>query len=123
MGSPSTSDGSKECITLETNEDCLSPSAAFELLADQNRRYLLHYFRIETTRTADTEEVCEFIVNGLPDSDADKDSLQIELRHQHLPKLIEFDIIEYDNRHETIRYHRDPVVEQCLELVSSHDLG
>ncbi|WP_449289205.1 DUF7344 domain-containing protein [Natrarchaeobius halalkaliphilus] len=123
MGSPSTSDGSKECITLETNEDCLSPSAAFELLADQHRRYFLHYFRVETTRTAETEEVCEFIVNGLPDSDTDKDSLQIELRHQHLPRLTQCNIIEYDNRHETVRYYSDPVVEQCLEFVSSHDLG
>ncbi|WP_425556770.1 DUF7344 domain-containing protein [Haladaptatus pallidirubidus] len=47
--------------------------------------------------------------------------LRIQLYHCHLPKLVKENLIEYDSRSQTIRYHGSDRVEVLLEISQNHE--
>ncbi|WP_458190910.1 DUF7344 domain-containing protein [Haladaptatus sp. NG-WS-4] len=47
--------------------------------------------------------------------------MSIELRHVHLPKLADHNLIEYDERSETIRYCDSDRVKTVVEFARSEE--
>lgn len=96
-------------------------TSVFEALSNDRRRYVLHY--LSRRGRADARDVVEFVRDVDPDAKRDDtDALAIELHHTHLPKLHDFDIVEYDPRGETVRFRDTPLVEACLDEVEDCDL-
>ncbi len=50
--------------------------------------------------------------NGHPQT---HETLAVQLRHTHLPKLTEYGVIELDHRNGDVRYHPDEQVETLLD--------
>ena len=57
-------------------------------------------------------------------SEEDEDGLQrlIEMRHTHLPKLVEYGFVEWDrDTHEVVKGPEFDEIEPLLELLDEHD--
>lgn len=78
-----------------------------DALADQRRRYVLYYLGDEEVAT--TSDIAEHIVSwdtgSTPSrvSDEEVRTVQTELQHNHLPRLADYGIIEYDTRTGDVR--------------------
>lgn len=83
----------------------------FRVLADRRRRYVLYYFEETDETVASLTELTDQLLtweNEWRDTDTVPDSqhrkkLRIELHHNHLPRLADTKLIEYDARSETVR--------------------
>ena len=96
----------------------------FEVLSERRRRYALYVLHRseDGAMTIDrlAERVAEMEREDRPAADAngsDERSERIaeELRRRHLATLIDAGIVEYDERSETVCYHRRPALEEWLE--------
>lgn len=93
-----------------------------KLLASRERREILDHF-ITTETEVETVEVlsCKLARlvadNGNGESPS-TESAKTELHHFHLPKLAEYDLVEYDARSGTVRYHSDEQMEAIVELLA-----
>lgn len=103
-----------------TVSQTLSTDTALQILANQQRRRLLHHlvdadgpvpmdklYATVFTNTSSSEEPTEF-----------RDRFKIQLHHVHLPKLQEADLIEYDRASSTVQYQSDDKIEEFLEVCS-----
>lgn len=93
-----------------------------KLLASQGRREILEYF-ITTETEVETVEVlsCKLARLEVDTDGAESPSTETaktRLHHVHLPKLAEFDVIDYDARSGTVRYHGDEQVEAIVEFLA-----
>lgn len=94
----------------------LSPTEAFEVVANERRRRLLSYFLSQSRSVAQTEELLEHLREQETGSSPNHEALAVAVEHQHLPLLVEKDLVEVDARSGFVRYWGDPLVESCLEL-------
>lgn len=97
-----------------------SLSTIFSLLCDSRRRYLLYYlFTLDGT-------VVEFeaAVNAVYKYEAaereagdhsSREDVRITLHHDHLPRLANAGVLEYDRRQGTIRFTEPSVLEEWAE--------
>jgi hypothetical protein len=74
-----------------------------ELLANATRRATLLYFVEHETDVAELAELVEHIHADV-EAVTTLDQARRKLAHQHLPKLADHGVIEYDERSETVRY-------------------
>jgi hypothetical protein len=95
----------------------LSLDTACELLANAERRTVLWYFIDQKTDTAELDELVEHIHEEV-DAVTSSDRARLSLTHMHIPKLAEHDVVEYDERSETMRYRDGRRVEALLEAVA-----
>lgn len=94
-----------------------SLNLVFDLLAARRRRYALYYLSEAPDGVATVDEIVEHVL-GLEDGSeepAGRVEVRTALRHIHLPKLADAGVIEHDVRSETVRYWRQPSVEEWLE--------
>ncbi|RQG95311.1 hypothetical protein EA472_21765 [Natrarchaeobius oligotrophus] len=98
----------------------VSPSTAFRIIASERRRHALRYFTRRSTDAATVDELAAFVDERV--DERDRRRIEIELVHEHLPALVTAGLIEYDERNRRVQYAGNALIEQCLELVSSHDL-
>jgi DNA-binding transcriptional ArsR family regulator len=96
-------------------------------LSNTQRRRILYY--LQETDSASQDEVADRLIawkyDSPPDDDSDEaiERLKIELHHNHLPRLEELRLIEYDRRTEELLVRDLPeLAEQCLEHCKSADL-
>ena len=89
-------------MTRQTLDECL------EVLSDWRRRQVILELRRE--RHATLEELAGAI-------DGDEGRLPAQLRHNHLPKLADHDIVEYDPRSGAVRYDPDARMEAITDAV------
>lgn len=94
----------------------------FGLFATFQRRLVLHYLANRCDGVADFEDVVEFVAARTGASGGNRDTISIDLQHNHLPKLEQYGVVEYDDRSRGIRYREDKLVERWLERVESVDL-
>lgn len=96
-------------------DDCLS------LLADGRRRQLLRYFRADPARVYTTDELLDGLEEWVPadEETIDRDSLAVQLHHNHLPALAEHGVIEYGDG--IVRYRSSEDVETMLDALPSED--
>lgn len=88
--------------STDTGRPALSPSAIFPLLADEQRRYTMHYLAGKVGAVA-IGEVAEGI--ALHEGDLSRDRFErivTGLYHVHLPRLSESGVVEYDLDAETV---------------------
>lgn len=94
----------------------------FEILADEQRREILVYLDHVDDGVAAFSDLIEHVADESEDaSSTDRDQLAVTLHHNHLPKLSDADIVEYDTRSERVRYRGGPVVTDWLELARSYE--
>lgn len=99
-----------------------SLDTVFGLLANRRRRYVLYYLADEDEETVvRVEEVAAQIAswerewNATASEDAAaRRTVRIDLHHNHLPRLDDAGLIEYDARTETIRNWATPTLEQWV---------
>lgn len=99
----------------------------FAALADSRRRYVLHYLQNE--ERGSMTDVARQVVAWEHEVPADEipdeviSEIKLLLYHNHLPKLREARLVEYDERSEQLLF-RDPpeLVETCLEHCAKRDL-
>ena len=78
--------------------------ALLDTLAHNIRRELIYYFEQCTdAETTTLEDLVDHIERRVPGQSADR--LEIELVHNHLPKLAERGWLDYDRRTGEIRYY------------------
>ncbi|WP_227378577.1 DUF7344 domain-containing protein [Haladaptatus halobius] len=67
------------------------------------------------TDTAKLEKLVEHVHEEV-DAVTAPEQARIALVHKHFPKFADYDVIEYDERSETVRYHETQHLEQYLAL-------
>lgn len=98
-----------------------SLDAVFDLLSDRRRRFMLYCLVdasdgfAELEALVDRVAVMEADVDDEPLTDALRKRVAIDLRHRHLPKVAEVDIVDYDDRSGMVRYWGQPTLEEYLE--------
>lgn len=100
---------------------CLPVSTVFEVLSDERRRHLLYFLIDEARGRASVSDIADHIHSV--DPGMARDTILVELRHRHLPKMDSADLVEYDGRAGSVRYLEDPLVEECLARVVARDFG
>lgn len=107
-------------------KDCrgLPPAVVFPLLADDRRRYTMHYLASKVGTVA-ISDVAEQIALWEDDPSRDRfERIVTGLYHTHLPKLRDAGVIEYDLDVETVE--RLPAADRLtpyLELAIQDDLS
>ncbi|WP_424009285.1 DUF7344 domain-containing protein [Haloferax denitrificans] len=96
-----------------------SLDACLHLVADRNRRRVIHHLRQEGGGTTTIDDIVDQFhssgsdcKDGLPQ---DRKNIFIQLYHVHLPKLAEYGIVEFEHRSGTVQYHPDEQVERVLD--------
>ena len=86
----------------------------FAALAEPRRRKILRYFVSRGVESASYEELLEALLasDGAP---TDRSTAEIQLRHADLPALEQCNLVEQDERSETVRYQGHPLVEHNVE--------
>ena len=93
----------------------------FDLLADRRRRYALYALvgiedgLTDCSTLADEVAMQEARNEGRMLSDSLCEGIAAELRDEHLPKIAEADVVDFDERSGTVRYWRQPTLEEYLE--------
>jgi hypothetical protein len=84
----------------------------FEVLSDEYRRYVLW------TLADPDRRIDDGLGTTLAAGDGEPDLLELELRHNHLPKLDEYGLVDWDPETETLaRGPRFEEVEPFLDVV------
>ena len=94
-----------------------SLSDVLDALADEKRRYALHFFQSQTKNVASVEDLAEYILARECEAD-DVNHVRVALHHQDLPNLDDAGLIDYDARSNTVRYRGDSTTEGLLEYLS-----
>lgn len=105
----------------------LSVDTLFELLKNRRRRYLLYALDQNADSVVTLDELTALVLdweqrtNGGLERPFDEleSQIRIELHHNHLPKIAEFDLVEYDPRSETVRNRGVPSIFSFVE--ESHE--
>jgi hypothetical protein len=90
-------------------------STVCELLANTTRRVAVQFLIDEETDTAELDTLVEHVLEEV-DAVTTPKQARIALVHQHLPRLADYDVIEYDKHGETVRYYESSHLEQYLTL-------
>ncbi|WP_227380685.1 DUF7344 domain-containing protein [Haladaptatus halobius] len=98
-----------------TSSPALPLDTAFELLTNAYRRHILYYFHDGETKIATLDDLCKHLQNTL-DEDSSEHQIHLRLHHQHLPKLVDHNVLEYDVRSETVRYRGESRLEALLVI-------
>jgi len=92
-----------------------------QLISDGHRRRIIHQLRDETTGKATVEDLVDQLHGGksalLTAERTDRDQLSIQLIHNHLPKLDEHGIIQYDQENKVVRYQPNKQIETVLDAL------
>lgn len=98
-----------------------SLDAYLKLISDRQRRRIIHQLRDETTGKVTVEKLVDQLHNSesapLTTEGMDRDQLSIQLIHNHLPRLDEHGIIQYDQENNVVRYQSDEQIETVLDAL------
>lgn len=96
------------------DSDCLDNR--LQLVADRDRRMLLHALRHEANGKAQIDDLVDQLLEDGPATEppSDRSQLTTQLYHAHLPKLADHGVVEYDHEEGTIEYQPDGQLEAVL---------
>lgn len=97
-------------LTPDTVDD------VFAVLSNEEYRHVIQYFRQTSQSVADIESLVEFSVQHAA-GDVERDNRALTLHHVVLPKLAEAGVLDYDTRHNTVRYRGWPIAEQLVSFI------
>lgn len=92
----------------------------FDLLGSRRRRYVLYYLNETDADVVTLDDVAERVVawerEWAGDDDADRDThleyVRTALHHNHLPRLADAGLVDYDPRSRTVRRWDEPSLEE-----------
>lgn len=92
----------------------------FDLFCNSRRRYLLDYLFTVDGDVVEFEDtvnaVYKYETAGMETGDhSSREDVRITLHHNHLPRLANAGILDYDRRHGTIRFTGHPMLEDWVE--------
>ncbi|WP_202935110.1 DUF7344 domain-containing protein [Halorussus amylolyticus] len=99
----------------------LSFDTMFDLLAADLRRYALYALVgaddgfAEVEALADDVAMWEARADDVTITESRRTEIADELRHKHLPRMADADLVDYDSRSDVVRYWRQPTLEEYLE--------
>lgn len=93
----------------------------FELLQNPVRRYVLYELHFSADAVVSVESLAES-VSRTADDDIDQERVEITLEHDHLPKLVELDLVEYDRASRKLWYRPRPALVEWLEHAAYKEL-
>lgn len=104
---------------IRSPDETPSLDLVFDVLSERRRRYALYHLREVPDGVAPVSDVVDYVYHSEGGSDGSRADLRLSIRtalqHVHLPKLENAGFIEYDERSETIRYWRQPSLDEWLE--------
>ncbi|MFD1563613.1 hypothetical protein ACFR99_08635 [Haloarchaeobius amylolyticus] len=89
----------------EGNQGSTPIDAWFDVLNDPRRRFLCRYMLRTEADIVTHEDLIDFIIecdSNLADEVSDRQSVAMELRHVHLPKLDSTEAVDYEPRKEQV---------------------
>lgn len=98
----------------------LALETVFKTLSDRRRRYALYALHRAEGNSMTIPQLArriEELDGGGSTTGRDRDRTDIvdDLRSRHVPALVAIDVVECDDRSETVRYHTVPSLEEWLE--------
>lgn len=97
----------------------LSLDGVFDLLSNRRRRYALYHLHDRSDGVSTIPDVasavCRFERMADDGAEPDESAIALSLAHVHLPKLEAVGVVEVDSRSETVRYWRQPSLDEWLE--------
>jgi DNA-binding transcriptional ArsR family regulator len=93
----------------------------FQVLADENRRRVLAYLADTDDGVAAFSELLEHVADDSAGESSDNDRLAVSLHHNHLPKLADANVVEYDPRSQVVRYRGSRVVSDWVRIARSYE--
>lgn len=93
--------------------------ANLQILSTDIRRQLLQVLRNEITGETTLDTVVDQILSGRTPGTDRRERLRLELHHNHLPRLDEQGLVEYDASRKRIRYRSDSSIEGMLASLPS----
>ena len=97
----------------------LSVETVHELLADRQRRLVLVHLHETDKSTFPLSDLVGVLQVG--EDEESKRRARIDLLHKHLPKLADYDIVEYDRQDEAVRYRGDTQLETLFEISTFYE--
>ncbi|WP_162147997.1 DUF7344 domain-containing protein [Halalkalicoccus jeotgali] len=103
-------------------------TAVFKTLSFQSCRYTIYYF----LATSDSSVSIEDLVTGIQTLAAHEskqpslindDNLKSLLVEKAIPQLEQLDVVEYDSRSGSVRYHQQPFIEEYAEHAAYQELA
>lgn len=101
-----------------------SIDAYFGVFGDPYRRSLCRYLMRTDGDVVTHEELVDHVLEDDPETaseERDRRTVELELRHTHLPKLDAIGVVEYDPRGETVRVDRETLVDRLERVRSAVD--
>lgn len=114
---PSASEG-------ELPDVSLSLDAILSLLANQQRRDLLHYLTDSSAQTAPLDECVGHLMEREEERSGQRsghDQVEKALHHVHIPKLADAGLLEYDVRSQVVRYYGHEHLESWLGRIQADE--
>lgn len=123
MSNDSIRSGIEDGHALQKGRAAKTPSfdTLFDLLAERRRRYALYTLTGAEDGLADVETLADEValtearINDVTLSESLREEIETELRENHLPRLADAEVVDFDPRSDTARYWRQPTLEEYLE--------
>lgn len=109
------------------DDDPRSIDDLFDTIAKPRTRYVLSHLESISVNVVELDDLVDNVAErevetGLAvDPEEHRRRVAIALHHNHLPKLAEAAVIDYDSRSKTVRYWGDDRIPACLELFDSSE--
>ena len=120
---------SPEALPSFGEEPSLPETDVFEVLSNERRQCILHYLKRQDDRRVSLRELVDHVAAWENDTTVEalesdeRKRVYTALRQNHLPKLEETDIVEYDHMRGEVELTEDArEVELYLEYVPGHDI-
>lgn len=102
------------------SDTTLSLDEMLDLLANRQRRCLLEGLKEEADPTVSLDDAVSYVGNQIAEESEHQpteEDVKVQLRHHHLPRLAESNLVDFDPRSETIRYRENEQLEAFHEHV------
>lgn len=113
---PSGGGGNEGTTRYEVDERTLDRT--FELFSDRHQRNALEKLRAADDGVASVDDLADHLVAHAPEA-TDRKRVEVDLHHRILPKFDDTDIVDFDSRTGTVRYHGTEPVEDLLDFVAA----
>lgn len=95
---------------------------SLSLLSHRHRRRVIRHLRREPSGTATIDSLVNLLADEGRDTDlcqnGDRRGLAVQLRHNHLPQLQEFEVVELDHERGLVTYCPNQRIEDILDAIS-----
>lgn len=92
---------------------------ALDLLSNQKRRQIIYFLEEEDENSFEYTEIVNSVVGEKPRDE--KKRFRVGMTHIHLPRLRESDLIQYDERSETVLYDPDEEFSELTQFLQSYE--